>query len=191
MASHDLHHGDHAVIVYTRVLIDLHAGGRDIFRGASKAGAVISSVKVVVNSLGNAHYAALVPDRLHIAADLVAGVHGIVAAVIEEITHIVFFEYLKNALIVRVVSLRIRYFIAAGAELRGRGMEQKPELFGILFIHHVELIVKNALDTVRSTVDLGDLLGLQSRADNAVSTCVDDCSGTSGLPEYTCTNQFF
>ena len=70
-------------------------------------------------------------------------------------------------------------------------MEQKPELFGILFIHHVELIVKNALDTVRSTVDLGDLLGLQSRADNAVSTCVDDCSGTSGLPEYTCTNQFF
>ena len=152
---------------------------------------MIGAVKVVVNGLGNAHYAALVSDGLHIAADLVAGVHGIIAAVIEEISHVVFFEYLKNALIVRVVSLRIRYLIAAGAKLRGRGMEQQPELFGILFVHHVELIFKNTLDTVRSTVDLGDLTGLQSGAYNAVSTCVDDRSGASGLTENTCTDQFF
>ena len=75
---------------------------------------MVGAEKVVVDGLGNAHDPAFVANRLHIAADLAAGIHGIVAAVIEEITYVVFLENLKNALIIRIILLRIGNLVAAG-----------------------------------------------------------------------------
>ena len=64
---------------------------------------MIRAEQIVVNGLGHAHNAALVAHRLHILVDLIAGVHGVVAAVIEEIAYIVLLEDLKDTLVVRII----------------------------------------------------------------------------------------
>ena len=115
MPAHDLDDGHHASVIDVGVMPDLHTGGGDILGGAGKAGAVVCAVEVVVDGLGDAHDAALVAHLLHILGDLVAGIHGVVAAVIEEITHIIFLEDLQNALIVRIVLVRVGKLIPAGA----------------------------------------------------------------------------
>ncbi|MFR6426330.1 MAG: hypothetical protein ACLUNO_13005, partial [Oscillospiraceae bacterium] len=69
-------------------------GGRAVaFGGAGKAGAVIGTEEVIVNGLGArpGSRAAVPIARLHVTADLVAGVHGVVAAVIEEIKRTLYF----------------------------------------------------------------------------------------------------
>ena len=117
MTAHDLHDGDHLVVVHASVLVDLHAGGRDILRGAAEAGAVVGAEEIVVDRLGNTHHTAFVAHGFHVAADLVAGVHGIVAAVVEEIPHVILLKDLEDLFIVRVVRIRVRDLITAGAEL--------------------------------------------------------------------------
>ena len=183
VAAHDLHDSDHAVVVNSGVLVDLHAGGGDIFCRAGKAGAVVGAVKIVVNGLGNTHNAALIAHRLHIAADLVAGVHRIVAAVIEEVSHIIFFENLKDPLVIGVVHFWISDLIAAGAKLGRGGVEQQLQLCRVFLIHNIELVLQHTLDAVGSAVHLGDLLRVESGADNTVSTGVDDGGGAAGLTE--------
>ena len=190
VTTHDLNNGDHAVVVNSGVLIDLHAARCDIFCCAAEAGAVISAVKVVVNGLGDAHDAALVADGFHIAADLCAGVHGIVAAVIEEIADVVLLEYLKNALIIGVIILRSRYLITAGAKLGGRSVQQELKLCRILLIHDEQLVVENSDYTVRRAVHLGDVLGFKRSLDNTVRAGVDDRSRPPRLTENTCPYQF-
>ena len=92
VAAHDLHDDDRAGVVHSGVLIQLHAGGGDVLGGAGIAGAVVGAVQVVVDGLGHADDVAGVAHPLHILADLVAGVHGIVAAVVEEVAHVVLLE---------------------------------------------------------------------------------------------------
>ena len=190
VTTHDLHDSDHAVVVNSRVLIDLHAARCDIFCRAAEAGAVIRAVKVVIDGLGDAHDAALIADGLHVTADLCAGVHGIVAAVIEEIADVVLLEYLKDALIIGVIIFRSRYFITAGAKLGGRSVQQKLKFCRILFIHDEKLVVENANYTVRRTVDLGDVLGFKRSLDNAVRAGVDNRSRSARLTENACPYQF-
>ena len=105
MAAHDLYDADHTGIVDVGVLVDLGAAGGDILGGAGKSGAVVGVVEVVVYGLGYAHNAALPAGPGHIAADFVAGVHGIIAAVIEEVAYIVLLEDIEDALIVSVAIL--------------------------------------------------------------------------------------
>ena len=74
---------------------------------------MIRSEKVVVDRFGNADNSALIADAAHIAAYLIAGVHRIVAAVIEEVANVILFEYFKYALIITVILLGLGYLIAA------------------------------------------------------------------------------
>ena len=151
---------------------------------------MIRAVKVVIDGLGNAHDAALIADGLHVTADLCAGVHRIVAAVIEEIADVVLLEYLEDALIIGIVIFGSRYFITAGAKLGGRSVQQELKFCRILFIHDEKLVVENANYTVRRTVDLGDVLGFKRSLDNAVRAGVDDRSRPPRLTENTCPYQF-
>ena len=79
---------------------------------------MVGSEQVIIYSLWYADNAAIIPDHLHISAYLIAGVHGIVAAVIEKVPYIVLFEYLEYSLIVAVINGGIRHFISARSQLR-------------------------------------------------------------------------
>ena len=191
MTAHDLHHVDDTVVIHIGILADLHAGGGDELGGASETGAVIRTVQVVVHGLGHTDHAAGISHRFHIPADLVAGVHGVIAAVIEEVAHVVLFEDLQDPLVVRVIHLGIRHLVAAGAQFGGRGVQQKTELLRIFLIHYIQTVRQNALDAVGCTVDLGDLLRFQSGLDHAVGAGIDHGGGTAGLAENAGSDQFF
>ena len=191
VTAHDLHDHDHAGIIYVGVLIDLHHGGGDILGSRSVAGAVVGAEQVVVDGLGNAHHTAVIAHGLHVVVDLVAGIHGVVAAVIEEVADIMLFEYLQNALVIGVVQLGIGDLVAAGAESRGGGVLQKPQLLGILQPHVKQAVIQHALDAVLCAQHLGDGAGLQRRVDHAVSAGIDNGSGAAGLTDNTRAAQFF
>ena len=101
-------------------MVDLHRRGGDILGGRTVAGAVIGSEEVIVDRLGDTHYAAFVAVFEHEFADFVAGVHRIVAAVVEEIADIVLSENLENTAVIGIVDIGILQLVAAGTEGRGR-----------------------------------------------------------------------
>ena len=190
MPAHDLDDGHHASVIDVGVMPDLHTGGGDILGGAGKAGAVVCAVEVVVDGLGDAHDAALVAHLLHILGDLVAGIHGVVAAVIEEITHIIFLEDLQNALIVRIVLVRVGKLIPAGAQCRGGGVLEKLQLLGGFLAHIIQLVLQHALDPVGGAQYAGDTISFQRRLDGALGAGIDDGSGAAGLTDDTCSSKF-
>ena len=90
------HDADHTGVIDAGVVVNFHAGSGNVLGSGSEAGAVVGTEQVVVDGLGNAHHAALVTGLLHELGDLVAGVHGVVAAVVEEVSDVVLLEYLKK-----------------------------------------------------------------------------------------------
>ena len=156
------------------VLIDLHDGRGDILGGGGVAGAVVGAEQVVVDGLGYAHHAAIVAHGLHILVDLVAGIHGVIAAVIEEVADIVLLEHLQNALVIGVVQLGIGNLVAAGAQRGGGGVLQEAQLLGIFQPHIKQAVSQHALDAVLRAQHLRDGAGLQRRVDNAVGAGIDD-----------------
>jgi len=174
VAAHALDDRDHAGVVDLGVARDFHDGGGDVLGGGGVARAVVGAVEVVVDRLGHAHDAAFVADLLHILGDLVAGVHGVIAAVVAEIADIILFEDFEDALVVGVIDIGVRDLVAAGAERGGRGIGEQRQLGGVLFVHDHEFVVEHALDAVVCAVDLGDGARVESGTDNTVGGCVDD-----------------
>ena len=125
VTSHDLNDTDHRRIIHTCIEVQLHAGADDVASGGREAGAVVRAVQIVVDRLRNAHHAAFITDMLHVLADLVAGIHGIIAAVVEEVTDVVLLEDLKDALIIRFILFIVLQLITAGTECRGRGIQKQ------------------------------------------------------------------
>ena len=119
VTSHTFHDGDHAGAVDLTVPGHFHDGGGDVLGSRGKTGAVVGAVQVVVDGLGHTDDPALIAHLGAIAADLVAGVHGVVAAVVEEVAHVVFAEDLKDALVIGVVLVGIGDLVAAGTKGRG------------------------------------------------------------------------
>ena len=183
MTAHALDDGDLTDVIHARVAGNFHDGGRDIFCSRGKARAVVGAEEVIVDGLGHAHDAALVADLLHILRDLVAGVHGVVAAVVAEVAHVVLLEDFENALVVSVVDVGVGNLIAAGAERGRRRIGQAVELCAVFFIHAQKLIVQNALDAVVCAVDLRDALCIERGADDAVGTGIDNRRRTAGLTD--------
>ena len=140
---------------------------------------MIRTKQIVINGLGHTHYAALITNLLHIFADLIAGVHRVVAAVIEEITHVVLLEDIQNALVIRIVHIRVRNLVPAGTQGRGGGVEQQLQLACILGRHIKQPVVEHALDPVLRTINLGDRLIVQRCPDHAICTGIDNGSGTA------------
>ena len=183
MTAHALDDGDHAGVIDVRVAGDFHDGRGDILGGGSVAGAVVGAEQVIVDGLGDAHDAALVANLLHILGDLVAGVHGVVSAVVAEIADIVLLEDLKNALVIGVVLVRVLDLIAAGAERGGRRVGQAIEFCAVFLVHAQQFVVQNALDAVVRAVDLCDAVCVERSADAAVGAGVDDRGRSAGLAD--------
>ena len=85
-------------------------------------GAMVCSEEVVVNGFRNSHDAALVTDFLHIFTNLIAGIHRVVAAIIEEVAHVVLLEDFQDALIIGVIHIGISQLVAAGTQSSKRGV---------------------------------------------------------------------
>ena len=113
MTAHAFDDGDHARLIGLAVPGDFHDGGRDIFGCRGKAGAVVCLHQVIVNRLGAANDPALSASLAHKAGDLVAGIHGVVTAIVKEIADIIFLEKLQQAAVVLVILLRLGHFIPA------------------------------------------------------------------------------
>ena len=189
VAAHNLDDGDHAGVIHVGVLPHLGAGGGDILGRGGKAGAVVGAVQVIVDGLWNTHDAALVAHFLHILGDLVAGVHGVVAAVVEEIADIVLLEDLQDTLVIGIIYVGIRQLVAAGAQGRGGGVFHQVQLSGVLLSHVVQLVLQHTLDAVGGAQHLSDAGSLQGGLDDALGTGVDDGGGAAGLADDTGSSQ--
>lgn len=115
---------------------------------------MIRTEQIVVDGLRNPIIGkALIAHFLHIFADFVASVHGVVSAVIEEIARRIL-ENLQNPFVISVVYIGFRHFIAAGTQQTMRGIFQKRKLSGVLLSHIEQTVVQYADDT--SSQDPGD-----------------------------------
>ena len=146
---------------------------------------MVGAEQIVVDGLGHAHHAAVVAHGLHILVDLVAGIHGVVTAVIKEIADIVLLEHLQDTLVVRVIQLGIGNLVPAGAQSRGGGVLQQPQLLRVLLPHVKQPVGQHALDAVLRAQHLGDDAGFQGRVNDAVGTGVDHRRGPAGLTDDT------
>ena len=191
VTAHALDDGHHAGVVHMAVTGDFHDGGGNILGSGSEAGAMIGTGQVVVDGLGHAHDPALIADLVHILGNFVAGVHGVVAAVVEEVTDVVLLEDLQDALIIGVVHIGIGDLIAAGAQSGRRGVEHMLQLSGIFLVHDHQLVVQNALDAVERTVHLGNVGIFQSGLNDAVGGAVNDRRGAAGLADDNGTDESF
>ena len=146
---------------------------------------MVGAEQVVVDGLGNAHHTAVIAHGLHVVVDLVAGIHGVVAAVIEEVAHVVFPEDLQNTPVIRIIRVRVCHFVAAGAQLRRRRVQQQAELVRILLSDIIQAVIQNAADAMGRTVNVGNGIGFQRSLEHSVGAGIDDCSRPAGLPKDT------
>ena len=151
---------------------------------------MIRAVEVVVNGLGYAHHAAVITNLLHILGNFIAGVHGVVAAVVEEVTDVIFFEDFQNPLVVGIVHIGIGHLIAAGTKGGRGGILQQLQLGGVLLGHIKQAVVQNALDAVLRAQNAGDVGVFQGSVDDTVHAGIDDGSGAAGLAHDACAFQF-
>ena len=144
---------------------------------------MVSTEQVVVDGLRDTHYTALVTRLHHILGNLVAGVHGVVAAVVEEVTDVVLLEHFKNTLVIGVVNIRISQLVAAGTQCRGRSITQKLELFAVFLVDVIQVIVEQTLDAMCHAEYTGDGIGVQSSLQSTQNRRVDYRSRTTGLTD--------
>ena len=88
---------------------------------------MVGAVQVVVDGLGHTDDVAGVAHPLHILADLVAGVHGIVAADIKEPADVHLLEFLKKLRINRILQ-GFRKLVTAGAKVSAGGPGKSEKL---------------------------------------------------------------
>ena len=189
VTAHALDDGDLTLVIHGGIAVHFHDGGGDVLGGGGEARAVVGAVQVVVDGLGNAHHAALIAVLQHELGDLVAGVHAVVAAVVEEVAHVVLLEDLEDALVVGVVHIGVGQLVAAGAQRGGGGVLHVGKLLGIFLAHVDQVVVQHALDAVQRAQHLGDVRILQRGLDRAVGGSVDDGAGAAGLTDDACAFQ--
>ncbi len=187
MASHNLNDRHLSLVVYMGILINLYQRGGNVFGCGSKSRTMVRAEQVVVDRLGDTHDAAVVANLLHIFGNLVAGIHGIISAVVEEITHVIFLENFKNLLVIRLILIRIRNLVTAGTQCRGRRIFHNCQLLRILLIHDVKSVIQHAHNPVGSAVNLGDTVSVKTCLDCAVTACIDNRRRTAGLSDDHCT----
>ncbi len=118
MAAHDFHdehlrrrlgHRGHVERGFAR-------GNRDVLRHGAEARHAVGVRQVVVDGLRHADADDLVAELIADLGHLVSGVHGIVAAVVEEVADVVRLEYFDEALVLGAVLLEALELVARGAE---------------------------------------------------------------------------
>ena len=147
---------------------------------------MVCAIKVIVDSLGDADDAAFIPGLLHEFGNLVAGVHGIVAAVVEKITHAIPAEHFQKTAVVRIVHGGISHPVAAGTQGGCWGVFQQFQFFRVFLDHVVQAFVQHSFNTVGGSQHVRNMLALQGCLDGSQSAGVDDGGRTAGLPDDAC-----
>ena len=116
-------------------------------------------------------------------AYFIAGIHGIVSAVIEEIADVVLFEYLQKPQVIRGILFGIFQFVAYRAQRgRGRRLEQL-QLIRIFLGHVIEFFFQHSFYAMCSSVYLCNAVLLQRRDNHARSARIDNRRRAAGLSE--------
>ena len=144
--------------------------------GGAKARAVVGDIQVVVHGLGNADDPDVQPLLLGKLVDLVAGVHGVVAAVIEEAVDVKFPQGLQHGGIVGLAQLA-----PAGADGGGGGVTQPGD--GLRrHVGQVDQVPgQDALGAEAGGIDLIHLAGGAGGLYHALERAVDDRRGAAAV----------
>ena len=165
VAAHQLQH-HHMDGQAGSVQRQLAGGFRRVAGGGAEAGTVIGDVQVVVHGLGNADDLHIQPLGLGKLGDLVAGVHGIVAAVVEEAVDVEFSQGLQNGGIIRVRQLPPAGADGGMAELGNGGSGNVGQIN--------EIPLQNSLCPKPGGVDLIHLAAFPGGLHNALEGGIDD-----------------
>ena len=159
----------------------LHRGG-DELGGGAVAGRMVGHRKVVVDGLRDTDEFLIFPVHGSVVGQLFDGVHGVVAADVQEVLDVVFLHEKEHLLIGVFVAFDLRQFVTAGAEERGRSPFQKGQFIEVVEVdvHVDDIVIEEALDAVVHAIDFFDTVILRC-ADGAGKARVDDRGGTAGL----------
>ena len=190
MAAHDFHNGDASLVVHAEVLVTFHAGGSDKFGGGAEAGAVVRAGKVIVNGFGDSDDAAFITGLLHEFGYLVAGIHGIVAPVVEKVAYVVFSEYFQQTAVIRIIHGWGCHLVAAGTQGRCRGIFEQFQFSGVFPGHIEQAFFEHSLNPVGGSQHARDLFALQGGLNGSQCAGVDDGGGATGLADDACSFQW-
>ena len=191
VAPHDFYDADKPEVVDLGVEVALHHGGGDILRRARKPRTMVGAVEVVVYGLGHTDDVALVALLFHILADLVARVHAVVAAVVEEKADVVLPEHFEKPAVVRVVVVVVLELVSGRTERRRGRVPEELEFVHVLFGNIVKLFLQYAEHAVLRAVDRSDVVLFQRFEEYACRAAVDDCGGASALAKHARSLQTF
>ena len=144
---------------------------------------MVGAGEVVVDGLRDTHAAHFIAVSQHELGDLVAGIHGVVAAVVEEVANVVLLEHGENLLIIGLVLVGILQLVAAGAQRRGGGVLHQGQLVRIFLGKIEQVVVQQTHDAVLHRVNIRDHVALQRGLDRAVGGSVNDGRRAAGLAD--------
>ena len=196
ITSHDLNDGNRLCGVYRAVADDLLHGGCDIFSRRAKAGCMVGNDKVIVDGLGNTDDPHLVIVSLGILGKLCNGIHRIVSANIEEVSDVVFLEYLKELFVNLVALSYLRKLLTARAKRRRRCVFKLCYKLVVLkkLGKIYESFLKKSLNAVLHSVkslDSATVNALLNAANNSRQGCIYRRSRTTRLTNDRITNKHF
>ncbi len=158
----------------------LPGGHGDVLGHRAEAGAGVRAGEVVVHRLGDADTGHRVAQALADLRDLVGGVLGVAAAVVEEVADVVGLEDLDQALVLGAVLLQALELVACRAERPRRGVAQRGDGLGRLLAGVDELLVECPEDARLAGVDGADGVRVGARGlDDATGGGVDDGGHTA------------
>jgi hypothetical protein len=160
----------------------LAGGYRNVLGGGAESRAAIGDRQIVVDRFGDADAGYRVSHLLADLRHLVRGVHGIVAAVVEEIPDVVRLEDLDQTLVFRAVLVDTGKLVARRTECAARGISQTPHGRGALLAGIDHVLGQSPDDAVPSGVELADLVLVLARGfDHTASGGIDDGGDAAGL----------
>ena len=182
VAAHDLHHGDVLGAVHGGIADDLLHHHADVLGSRAVAGGVVGDHQVVVDGLGHTHKADVALDAFAVLSQLADGVHGVVAADVEEVADVQLFQNGEQLFVDGLVLMPVRQLIAAAAEEAGRGALEQLDVQIVRQhggkIHHP--LLQQTGNAIAHTVN--DLCAAVLAAlKYACKACIDDGSRTARL----------
>ena len=143
---------------------------------------MVGDHQVVVDGLGHAHKADVALDALAVLGQLADGVHGIVAADVEEVADVQLFQNGEQLFVDGLVLMPVRQLVAAAAEEAGRGALEQLDVQIVRQhggkIHHP--LLQQTGNAIAHTVN--DLCAAVLAAFKyACKACIDDGSRTARL----------
>ena len=175
IAAHELHH-HHVDGQGGGVEGQLQGGHGGVLGRAPEAWAVVRHGQIVVDGLGDADDPQLIAGLAGQLVDLVAGVHGVVAAVVEKVADVEVFEALQHRGVVSVGELP-----PAGAQGGGGGAGEQVQLSVIKRPQVHQVPGQDALGAEPGAVDGLDLAVALGLPDGPQQGAVDHRGGSAAV----------